>query len=225
MSLTREHDYEPIPGLPDLLPEGEQILWQGAPEWKDLAIAGLHLRKLAVYFALLLAARIMVQNNAGAALSETLVSTAILGVMAALALGFLTLFAWLTARATRYTVTNQRLVIRCGVTLSMSVNLPFALIESADLRIRKSGKGDLPVTLHEESRPSWVVLWPHVRPWSMGRVQPMLRSVPDAARVGEVLAEALVAYKGAQSPLGKRASTGGDQRRVAGHGNLSASAG
>ncbi|MFT6571624.1 MAG: hypothetical protein ACJAWY_003349, partial [Sphingomonas echinoides] len=26
-----EHDYEPIPGLPGLLPKDERILWQGAP--------------------------------------------------------------------------------------------------------------------------------------------------------------------------------------------------
>lgn len=28
---------EPIPGLPELPPEGEHILWQGAPCWHALA--------------------------------------------------------------------------------------------------------------------------------------------------------------------------------------------
>jgi len=225
MSLTREHDHEPIPGLPDLLPDGERILWQGAPEWRDFAIAGLHVRKLTVYFAILLGARVLVQGNSGAAGSEIFVSTAILGVMALLALGFLCLFAWLTARATRYTITNERLVIRCGVTLSMSVNLPFALIESADLRVRKDGTGDLPVTLALKSRPSWIVLWPHVRPWSIGRVQPMLRSVPDAGRVGELLADALAAHKGMQRPAVRQQQTAMRTGDVSGHSGLSAGAG
>lgn len=223
MSLTREHDYEPIPGLPDLLPEGEQIQWQGAPDWKDLAISGLHVRKLAVYFALLLAARVMVQSNAGAPLEQTLISTAILSVLALLALGFLTLFAWLAARSTCYTITNQRVVIRCGVTLPISTNLPFSLVESADLRVRDSGIGDLPMTLEAGSRPSWIMLWPHVRPWSLGRVQPMLRSVADARHVGEILAESLVAFKGAQRARGL--GSGRREQAVASHGNLSASAG
>lgn len=194
MSLTREHDHEPIPGLPELLPEGEFIRWQGAPDWKDLAIAGFHVRKLAVYFLLLLGARIMVQLNAGAVLTDTLASTAVLAVMAGLALAFLVLFSWLSGRATRYTITNRRVVIRCGVTLPMTVNLPFSLVTSADLRVRGDGHGDLPVTLAEGQRPSWIVLWPHVRPWRLGRVQPMLRSVPDARAVGEVLADALATF-------------------------------
>ncbi len=220
MSLTREHDYEPIPGLPDLLPEGEQIRWQGSPDWKDLAIFGLHVRKLAIYFALLLGARVVVQNNASAPMQDILVSTAILGGLAAVAVGFLTLFAWLAARSTMYTITNQRLVIRCGVTLPITTNLPFSLVESADLRVRDSGIGDLPLTLEKGSRPSWIMLWPHVRPWSMGRVQPMIRSVENAREVGETLADALVTFKGAQ-----RHSASSNEQREQAVGNLSASAG
>lgn len=220
MSLTREHDYEPIPGLPDLLPEGEQIRWQGSPDWKDLAIFGLHVRKLSIYFALLLGARVVVQNNASAPMQDILVSTAILGVLAAVAVGFLTLFAWLAARSTMYTITNQRLVIRCGVTLPITTNLPFSLVESADLRVRDSGIGDLPLTLEIGSRPSWIMLWPHVRPWSIGRVQPMIRSVENAREVGETLAGALVAFKGAQ-----RTSVSSNEQREQSAGNLSASAG
>lgn len=202
MSLTREHDHEPIPGLPELLPEGEYVRWQGAPNTRDLAIAGFHVRKLAIYFGLLLAARVAVQTGSGAPLADTLASTAVLTVMAGLALGFLVLYAWLSARSTRYTITNRRLVIRCGVTLPMTVNLPFKLLTAADLRVRSSGYGDLPVTLAPEHRPSWIVLWPHVRPWHLGRVQPMLRSVPDAEAVGAQLTAALKEYGAeAQRPV------------------------
>lgn len=223
MSLTREHDYEPIPGLPDLLPEGEQIRWQGAPEWKDLAIAGLHVRKLAVYFALLLAARVAVQSNAGTPVDDIVASTAILGVLALLAVGFLTLFAWLAGRSTMYTITNRRLVIRCGVTLPITTNLPFSLVESADMRVRDSGIGDLPMTLEAGSRPSWIMLWPHVKPWTVGRVQPMMRSVANAEEVGEILAEALVAFKSSQRTAVHKMER--PEQASGNHANLNMSAG
>ncbi|MFC7690375.1 hypothetical protein ACFQY5_13045 [Paeniroseomonas aquatica] len=51
----REHENEPIWGLPEQLPAGERILWQGRPDWRALTRRALHLPLLAGYFALLLA--------------------------------------------------------------------------------------------------------------------------------------------------------------------------
>ena len=48
-----EHDYEPVPGLPERLPEGETILWQGAPMAQSFARYAFHIRAVAAYFALL----------------------------------------------------------------------------------------------------------------------------------------------------------------------------
>ena len=191
--MTDGHDAprSPVAGLPELPPEGEYIRWQGSPDWKDLAISGFHVRKLAVYFALLLAARVAVQGASGAPLNETLASTLLLALLALAVLGFLALYAWLAARGARYTLTNRRLVIRCGATLPFTVNLPFEKVESADLRLRSDGHGDLPLTLARDSRPSWIILWPHVKPWSVTRVKPMFRSVPNAEAMGAQVAEAL----------------------------------
>ena len=47
--------FEPIRGLPDHLPKGERLLWQGAPDWRLLAIQAFHVRKVAIYFALIAA--------------------------------------------------------------------------------------------------------------------------------------------------------------------------
>ena len=36
--MTRHHDdfaFEPVRGLPAVLPPGERMLWQGAPRWQD----------------------------------------------------------------------------------------------------------------------------------------------------------------------------------------------
>jgi hypothetical protein len=36
-------------------------------------------------------------------------------------------------------------------------------------------------------------LWPHVRPWRLANPEPMLRSIPEAERVAQILSNALVA--------------------------------
>ena len=48
-----EYEVEPIPGLPGLLPPGEQILWQGSPDGRALARSAFHVRIVAGYFAIL----------------------------------------------------------------------------------------------------------------------------------------------------------------------------
>ena len=45
-----EYDHEPVRGLPDALPEDEHILWQSAPDWKNLTAAALHIRLSVLYF-------------------------------------------------------------------------------------------------------------------------------------------------------------------------------
>jgi hypothetical protein len=78
----------------------------------------------------------------------------------------------------------------------MSLNLPFTMVENADLRLFSDGSGDIPLLLAGETRVGYITLWPHARPWKMKRVQPMMRSVPDAARVAQLLARALAASAG-----------------------------
>ena len=56
--MSKHHDdfdFEPVRGLPQLLPKGERMLWQGAPRWQDLAVHAFHARKVIWYFAALAA--------------------------------------------------------------------------------------------------------------------------------------------------------------------------
>ena len=48
-------------------------------------------------------------------------------LLALTAIGMLTLLAWLSARATVYSVTSHRVIIKGGVALPVTVNLPFAI--------------------------------------------------------------------------------------------------
>ena len=51
--MISEYGNEPIPGLPAMLPPGEEILWQGAPDWKRLMLSAFHVRGVAGYFGAL----------------------------------------------------------------------------------------------------------------------------------------------------------------------------
>ena len=181
----------PPRGLPGPLPPGESMLWQGAPDWRGVARRVLHVRTLAFYFTALAAialVRAVLLNTA-----SMWFSLAVLMVLGCVALGLLCAFAVMVARTSVYTLTEQRIVLRVGVALGGSINLPFRAIESADLRLYPDGTGDIALLLDGRTRIGMNTLWPHVRPWHTRRVQPMLRAIPDAARVARLLGEALAA--------------------------------
>lgn len=176
-------------GLPARLPAGETLLWQGAPDWRSFARRVLHVRLLMFYFAGL--AALCLARAAATGSLRLWWSLAFLVGGAAIATGLLSLFAVLVARTTVYTLTDRRIVFRIGVALGMAINLPFAQIDQADLRLHADGTGDIPLLLAGRTRIGWTTLWPHVRPWRTSRVQPMLRCIPDAAFVARLLADGL----------------------------------
>ena len=190
---VNEYDQEPIPGLPEIPPAGERILWQGAPGWRGLARRAFHVRKVAIYFVAIFLWFLASKLLGGQSLVQGLVLGTWLLVLALVAMGLLLLLAWANSRATLYTLTNRRVVMRFGVAVSMTINIPFSQIGSAGLRRYEDGTGDITLSLIGRPRVSYLVLWPHVRPWRFGQVEPMLRVVPDAARVADILSGALQA--------------------------------
>lgn len=193
MTSLTEYEYEPVPGLPERLPPGEEVLWQGAPRWQSMARYALHARKVALYFLALLLLHLVWELTGGKPLVNTLITSARLAVPAALAIGLLALLAWLLSRAALYTITNRRIVMRFGAAIPIAVNLPFAQITNAALREHGDGTGDIPLTLATRVRSNYLILWPHARPWYFSPPQPMLRAIPDAAKVATILASALSA--------------------------------
>ncbi len=191
--MSDDHEFEPVWGLPERLPGGERLLWQGSPDWRSLAVSVFHLRAVALYFAVLLAWRGASAAYDGAGAQDA--ALAVLGVLplALLGLGLLATLAWLSARTSVYTVTDRRVVLRIGIVLSVSFNLPYARIESAALRPLSGGHGDIVLRIGPPDRIAYLHLWPHARPWRLANPEPMLRSVPEAERVAGLLAEALAA--------------------------------
>lgn len=180
----REHDIEPIRGLPGDLPPGEAILWQGAPDARVFARSALGVRWIGGYFAVLVAWAMVGGTPLGALL------TAVAGL---LALGLAYGFAFLVARSTVYTITNRRVVLRIGVALSKCINLPLVKLGGADLRKLGAGYGDIALSLQGSSMLGYAMLWPHARPFRLAAPQPMLRALPDAANVAGILAKATAA--------------------------------
>lgn len=191
--------------LPGELPRGERVLWCGGPDGAALARHALHLRKLAVYFVLLLAWRLLAVWKDGFTMDAAVSATLTTVLLSACVLAAAWLYARYSARLTQYTITNERIVIRTGIALSIAVNLPFTKIASADVRRRADGGGDIELTLTNDARVGYVLLWPNVKPLRFARPVPMLRALRRVDPVADVLANALTRH------AGTGAATAGDK--------------
>jgi hypothetical protein len=188
-----QHDHEPVTGLPAPLPAGETILWQGAPDWRTLARRAMRTRLLTFYFVLLILWGVSGGISAATPPGDIALSALRLAALGAAAIGVLTLFAYLAARTTIYTITTRRILIRFGIALPMTVQIAYPMIESAGVHLWQNGAGDIAVTLLPSQRIGYLILWPHARPWKFSKAQPSLRSIPDAAAVSQILGRALAA--------------------------------
>ena len=185
-----EHEFEPVPGLPEPLPAHERLLWQGGPDWRRVAVEAYHVRKLAIYFGAILLARAGFVLADGGGAAKALIATLWLLPLVAFALGTLLALAWMTGRTAVYTITSRRVVMRIGIVLTVTFNIPFKRIAGAGLRVTHADVGDIPLQLAAGERIGWLHLWPHCRPWRLGRPEPMLRAVPQAQKVAAILAAA-----------------------------------
>lgn len=181
--------FEPIAGLPSEPPKGEIILWQGRPDTLTLARQAYGLGWIALYFAGLLIWRASVGYDVGGAKGALAYGIPYVGV-GLVGCGLVWLLAWLQARATVYTVTSARVAMRIGAALTVTLNLPYPQLSSANLALGKGGNGTIALQMQGDNRISYLVCWPHVRPWRFGRTEPALRCIPDAARVAKLVAEA-----------------------------------
>lgn len=180
---------EPIVGLPELLPKGEVILWQGRPNWLRLTIESLNLWWVIGYFGLLVAWRFVTVIDylpLGTAVS---VSVPFLFVAAFVGL-LLCSIGYIQARSTVYTITNRRIVMRIGAALTMTLNLPFTKIDNAAVAKKRGGFGNIAFETSGNTKFSYFVLWPHARSWYFGKPQPTLKCIPDIEKVSSILGEA-----------------------------------
>jgi hypothetical protein len=183
--------FEPIPGVPSALPAGERILWQGAPHWRAIARGSMFTRPVAIYFAAMMLWRGADSHASGASIARAIADAATLLPVAAAALALLVFLSWIYARSTVYTITDRRLIVRSGVALPITVNIPFAVIAQAGLARTTDGRGQILLTLAPDHKVAYLALWPHVRPWRMSRTEPLLMGLSDPDSVAQILGRAL----------------------------------
>jgi len=142
MSDEHEFEIEPVRGLPEALPQGEHILWQGAPSAWALARDAMSLYYVAGYFVLIALWRAVVHSDA-----MTMIPYLILGL------------------------------ITCAILLVMAL-------------IFARTTGTIALEAIDDTKISYLVCWPHVRPWHIRKTQPALRSIPNAEAIATLLGDA-----------------------------------
>ncbi len=190
MSTQHEHEFEAAPGLPEKLPAGEHIIWQGAPEWRSLGVAAFGLRTIAVYLLVMWLLHFAHLWDQGSSAPEMAKYLGMSGAFASLALALLGGFTYLVSSTTLYTLTNRRVVMRIGVVLGLTLNLPYRQITGASLKPLARGTGDLAVQIKPDSHSAYLHLWPHARAWHFKAPQPTLRCIANAEAVSNMLLQA-----------------------------------
>ena len=202
-----EHEYElePAYGLPETLPAKEQVLWQGSPDWRELARRVFLVRKLTIYFVAILAIRAAFVLADGGTVLDAFKAVLMVAPLAGMAIGTALGLAVMSARTSVYTITNKRVVMRIGIVLGVTFNLPFGRIATAGFHDAGNGIGDITLALAGTDQIAYFHLWPHARPWRLSRPEPMLRCVSEVQAVGQLLARAWSASTG--MALGAAAQT------------------
>lgn len=201
MSGHDDYASEPVPGLPEKLPDGEHLLWQGAPHWGDIAVRVFHVRAVGLYFAALMIWRGSSVLSRDGDAATALIAALSLTPLALAAMALLALAAWMTARATLYTITDRRVVMRIGVALTKTINIPFNVIATASMQPGAGGRGDIALELVKPNRIGLFHLWPNARPWRINRPEPSLRAIADVRSVAELLASAMKSQLGASAVI------------------------
>lgn len=179
---------EPVRGLPERPPLGEDLLWQGRPDSLALARDAFKITWVAGYFvALAIWRAAVISDGSPASVIAVMLPYLAIGVVAC---GLLYLMAWVQARATVYTITTARVALRIGAALTVTLNVPFKQVGSATLAAKRNGTGSIALETLGDTRISYLVCWPHVRPWRFAKTQPTLRCIPNAAAVAKILADA-----------------------------------
>jgi Bacterial PH domain len=188
-----DFEFEPMLGLPARLPPGEKLLWQGSPRWESLAVRAYHVRKVAIYFGALILWRVVVGVYAHHTMAAIAASCVFLLALGGVAICVLTLLAFLNAGSTVYSITTRRVLMRHGVAVQLTMNIPLKMVESADLRNFADGTGEIALRVARDQRIGYLISWPHLRSSHITHPEPCFKALYDAPNAASLLSAALVA--------------------------------
>ena len=73
--------------------------------------------------------------------------------------------SYLISSTTVYSITDKRGLMRIGIVLNLSLNIPFSKIELAACKVYPDRSGDISLNLVPDNKIAYLHLWPHCRPW------------------------------------------------------------
>jgi len=173
-----------------ILPWGERVLWRSSPDPRLLTEHLFRLRRVAAYSVILYALWAIRQWRSGPG-HDFLRTSIVWLVLVLITVGFLHWLAHTTARTSTYILTDRRIVMRVGIALEMTVNVPLSMIERVEIREFGDRSGEIVVTPAAVMRVGYGALWPHVRLRAMRHPQPVLRGLPQPQYVATLLSEAV----------------------------------
>ncbi len=181
-----------IRGVAHALPPGERLLWQGEPVPGLIAKHVFHRWLVIGYFVIMIGwwfARTLGTVEMDAFLP-------MLGMrlgLAAIVIGTVEFLARAVARTSVYAITSKRLVLKLGMVLPMSINLPFKLVQNAAVGRFRDGSGQIALSLVPGNRLAYIALWPHCKVFNINQPQPVLRGLADPEAVAAILRDAVLA--------------------------------
>jgi len=181
-----------IRGVAHALPPGERLLWQGTPEPGLVARHVFHRWLVIGYFAIVTGWWVF--GTYGKVEMDAFLP--MLGMrlgLAAIVIGTVEFLARTVAKTTIYAITSRRLVLKIGMVLPMSINVPFNVLQNAAVGRFRDGTGQIALTLVPGNRLAYVALWPHCRVFNVTQPQPVLRGLAEPEVVAAVLRDAVIA--------------------------------
>ena len=87
--------------------------------------------------------------------------------------------SYLISSTTVYSITDKRVVMRVGIVLNLSLNIPFGKIETAAYKVYPDKSGDISLSLVPDNKIAYLHLWPHCRPLFFSSPRPRLSCLKD----------------------------------------------
>jgi hypothetical protein len=184
-----ENEFEAQHGLPENLPEDEKILWQGSPNFALLMNKVFLFRLIAIYFFCLLSF-VLYWDFQKVGQVDALFNLLTNLLLSGFSLAALALLAYLTCSTAVYTLTNKRVVMRIGIVLTLTFNIPFKQIVAADYKKHSNGSGDISFRIDSSTKIAFIQLWPHCRFKSFAHPEPAMKCIENADDVAFLVHQA-----------------------------------
>ena len=197
------HEFEPTFGFPESLPTSEKVLWQGSPCAWLIAKRIFFLPHLFFYF-LMFSCLALIVNSDVLTLKDLFVKFLSYMSLGMVAIFILLAISFLISSTTMYSITDKRVVMRIGIVLNLSLNIPFSKIETAELKAYPDKSGDISLNLVPDNKIAYLHLWPHCRPWFFSSPRPRLSCLKDVEVIASCLTSSWEEQKKIISKTSKR---------------------